>query len=198
MAEFLVSILAMSAGVFATSAFAKLRNRTAYRDYRAGLRAMRLVPPSLLTGTAMTLVAVEAVAACGLAAAAGLLAAGASAAYPMSGFALAVAAALTLGLVSGVAVALSRGTQAACACFGGSSARPLGPAHLIRNTVLLALLAAGLAVGLLQRDRPGLADSLLAVAAGLVLSLLIIRWEDLVALVDNGPVTPEHRGSHSP
>jgi hypothetical protein len=106
--------------------------------------------------------------------------------------------ALTLALVSGVAVALSRGTQAPCSCFGGSSGRPLGSAHLIRNIVLLALLAAGLAVSVLQRDRPGLADSLLAVAAGLVLSLLIIRWEDLVALVDNGPVVPEHRGSHSP
>jgi hypothetical protein len=197
MAEFLVAILAMSAGVFATSAFAKLRSRAAYRDYRAGLRAMRLVPPGLLTRTAVTLVAVEAVTACGLAAAAGLLAAGASAAAPLSELALAVAAVLTLALAGGVAVALSRGAQATCACFGGSSGRPLGRAHLVRNTFLLALLAAGLVVGLLQRDGPGLADSLLAVAAGLVLALLIIRWEDLVALVDNGPVAPQRRGSQS-
>jgi hypothetical protein len=194
MAEFLACILGMSAGVFATSAFAKLRSRPAYRDYRAGLRAMRLVPPSLLTGTAVTLVAVEAVTACGLAAAAALLAARASIAYPLSEFAVAVAAALTLVLVSGVAVALSRGAQAPCSCFGGSSARPLGAAHLIRNTVLLALLAAGLAASMLQRDRPGLAASVLAVAAGLVLSLLIIRWEDLVALVDSGPEAPEQWG----
>jgi hypothetical protein len=47
---------------------------------------------------------------------------------------------------------------------------------------------------MLQRDRPGLAASALAVAAGLVLSLLIIRWEDLAALVDSGPEAPEQRG----
>lgn len=194
MAEFLVGILGMSAGVFATSAFAKLRSPPAYRDYRAGLRAMRLLPPGLLTGTAVTLVAVEAITACGLAAAAGLLAAGASAAYPLSVLAVTVAAALTLVLVSGVAVALSRGVQAPCSCFGGSSVRPLGAAHLIRNIVLLVLLAAGLAASALQRGRPGLGGAVVAVAAGLVLSLLIIRWDDLVALADSGPGVPEHRG----
>jgi hypothetical protein len=98
----------------------------------------------------VTLVAVEAVTACGLAAAAGLLAARASVAYPLSEFAVVVA--------------------------------------------LLALLAAGLAASLLQRDPPGLTASVLAVAAGLVLSLLIIRWEDLVALVESGPGAPEQWG----
>jgi hypothetical protein len=194
MAEFLAGILGLSAAVFATSAFAKLRSRPAYRDFSAGLRATQLVPPSLLTGTAVILVAVEAATAGGLAAAAGLLAARAPVAYPLSELAVAVAAALTLVLVSGVAVALSRGAQAPCSCFGGSSVRPLGVAHLIRNTVLLVLLAAGLAASLLQRDRPGFTDSALAVATGLVLSLLIIRWEDLAALVDSRPAAPEQWG----
>jgi hypothetical protein len=85
-------------------------------------------------------------------------------------------------LVTGIVVAVSRGMRAPCACFGGSSVRPLGAAHLIRNTCLLALLAGGLAVCGLQHARHGLGGAVLAVVAGLVVTLLVTRWDDLVSL----------------
>jgi len=188
MAEFIMGILGAGTGVFTASAFAKLRSLQAYRDYRAGLRATRLVPGRLLSGTATTLAAVEAAIAGGLAGAAVLLAAGSPGAYLLARIALAVAAALAAVLAAGVAVAVSRGTRTPCACFGGSTARPLGAAHLIRNSCLLALLAAGLAATGLQHAGPRLAGprlagSALAVVAGLVVTLLITRWDDLVSLV---------------
>jgi hypothetical protein len=187
-AEFLLGVLGMGTGVFAVSGFAKLRSRQAYRDYRAGLRATRLVTGSLLSGTAFTLVAGELATVGGLAGAAGLLAAGSPGAYLLAELALAVAAALAAVLVTGVAVAVSRGLRAPCACFGGTSVRPLGAPHVFRNACLLALLAAGLAASGLQHTRPSLAGSALAVVAGLVVALLIIRWDDLVALF--APIPP--------
>lgn len=182
MAEILIGILGMGAGVFAASGFAKLRSRPAYRDYRSGLRATRLVPGRLLSGTAATLVAAETATASGLAGAAVLLAAGFPGAYPLAALALAVATALTAVLATGIAVAVSRGLRAPCACFGSSSVRPLGAAQLIRNTCLLALLAAGLVACGLQHARPGLGGSVLAVVAGLIVTLLVTRWDDLVSL----------------
>lgn len=196
MAEFLMGILGMGAGVFTASGFAKLRSRKAYRDYRAGLRVTRLVSGGLLNGTAVTLVAVEAATAAGLAGAAVLLAAGSLGGYPLAELALAVATALAAVLATGVTVVVSRGTRAPCGCFGGSSVRPLGARHLIRNTCLLALLAAGLAVSGLQHTRPRLAGSVLAVVAGLVVALLVTRWDDLVSLF--APVTPAQAVTSAP
>ena len=40
---------------------------------------------------------------------------------------------------------IREGRRPACACFGAWSARPIGPAHLIRNAVLLALSVVALA-----------------------------------------------------
>lgn len=188
MAEFLIAILGMGTGVFTASGFAKLRGRSAYRDYVAGLRATRLVPGRLLDGTAVVLAVAEAVTAGGLAGAAVLLVTGSTGAYPLAGAALAIAAALAVVLAAGVMVAVSRGVSVPCACFGGSSARPLGTAHLVRNICLLTLLAAGLAASGFQRARPGLAGSALAVAAGLVAALLAIRWDDLASLF--APLSP--------
>ncbi len=190
MAEFLLGILGMGTGVFTASGLAKLRSRPAYRDYRAGLRATGLVPGRLLNGTALLLAAVEAATAGGLAGAAVLLAAASGGAYPLAEAALAVAAALTAVLTAGVTVAVSRGTRVPCACFGGSSARPLGAAHLIRNACLLALLAGGLAACGLRHARPGLAGSALALMAGLVAALMVTRWDDLVSLFAPLPPAP--------
>ena len=44
-----------------------------------------------------------------------------------------------------VATQLARGRRPPCACFGQLSARPIGPATLVRNLVLVALAAVGLA-----------------------------------------------------
>jgi uncharacterized membrane protein YphA (DoxX/SURF4 family) len=38
-----------------------------------------------------------------------------------------------------LALRLAQGRRPPCACFGAWSARPIGPAHLVRNTALIAV-----------------------------------------------------------
>ena len=40
-----------------------------------------------------------------------------------------------------IVVRLARGERPSCACFGAWSAEPIGPRHVIRNAVLMALAA---------------------------------------------------------
>jgi len=183
MTEFDVAVLAMSAVVFTASATAKLRSRAAYREFRAGLRATRLVRERLLSRTAVILVVAETATAAGLAGALVLRITGSPGAFQLAESAFTVAAVLIVVLAAGVAVVIRRGTMARCPCFGSTSARPLGVAHLVRNACLLLPLLAGLACCPLNHDRPALAGSVLAVASGLVVALLLIRWDDLAALL---------------
>ena len=184
MTEFVLAILALGAGVFAASSATKLRSRAAYREFRAGLRATGLVPNS----GAVPLVAAEAVCAVVLTAAAASLAAGAAGAAALAEAALSLACALTAALAARVAVVIRHGVRAPCRCFGATSARPLGAAHLVRNACLLLLMLAGLAADPLGYARPAAGGSVLAVLAGLVVALLFTRWDDLVSLF--GPATP--------
>jgi hypothetical protein len=181
---FVLAVLILGAAVFTASAAGKLRGRATYRDYHAGLRATRLLPPGRpLAVTAVTLVLAEAVAAASLTLAAIWLAARLAGAFPLAGAALAVAAALSAVLAAGVAVVIRRGIQAPCRCFGGSPARPLGVVHLTRNLCLLAVLAAALIASLMAPSgRLGPAGVALAVVAGLVAGLVLIRWDDLASL----------------
>jgi hypothetical protein len=196
--EFITAMLAMAAGVFAGSAAAKLRSRAAYRGFVTGLRDTRLIPGRLLKPGAATLAAAESACAIALVSAVALrLAWPAEAAGPTLA-ALAVAVALAAVLAAGVATVLRRGTIARCACFGAGAGRPLGAAHLVRNLCLLALLAAALAGLALAPARwaptgpplasPALTGPGLAAAAGLVIAVLLIRWDDLAYLLAPLPV----------
>lgn len=50
-----------------------------------------------------------------------------------------VALAMLLAFTALIGVALSQGRHPPCACFGAWSARPIGPGHLARNGVLIAV-----------------------------------------------------------
>lgn len=182
MNEFSVSVLCLAGCVFAASAASKLRDRQAYRAFRAGLRQTALVPPGLLTATAAVLCAAELAIAAGLFTGAALTSAAFSAAGLVSGSALAAAGALTAVLAAGVAVVIRRGTSANCHCFGAGSGRPLGWVHLVRNLSLLAVICAGLATDLSGSGTPSAGGLVLAAGSGLVASLLIIKWDDLADL----------------
>jgi Methylamine utilisation protein MauE len=190
LSEFSVATLILAACVFGASAVAKLHSRAAYRSFRAGLRETTLMPAGLLPVTVAALPGAEAVTAAGLTAAAVLVATAGPGANPAAEAALTVACLLTATLAAGVAVVIRRGTQARCACFGAGSTRPLGGAHLLRNLVLLAVLAAGLASSPLGHGHPGPADTIVAAAAGAVAALLFIRWEDLAELFAPIPSLP--------
>lgn len=62
------------------------------------------------------------------------------------------ALALLIAFTAALVIGLLRGVEAECHCFGAVSSRPIGPATLARNLVLLALAALLVAAG---PDAPG-------------------------------------------
>lgn len=56
-----------------------------------------------------------------------------------------VALALLLAFTGLIGLRLREGVRPPCACFGAWSAKPIGPAHLIRNGALIALAVLSLA-----------------------------------------------------
>jgi hypothetical protein len=188
MADLVIAALMTAVVTYGMSASAKLRNAQAYRAFRAGLAATALIGRPLTGPVAATLAAAE-VAVAALCATALVMTflshPGASAAPVLTVAALAGAAALTIVLTAGVAMAVRRGAVAPCACFGSGSGSPLSGVHLARNAFLLVVLAAGAAsVGLapLAPWPPSLGAAAVAAAVGGVLALLLTRLDDLSAL----------------
>jgi hypothetical protein len=189
MVNIVAGVLVMAAAVFGAAAGAKLRGPGAFRRFRAAIAGTGLVPRSALPWATAALAVTEAGTAAGLLAAAALVDASTPAGVRAAQAALAVAAVLTAVLIAGVAVVMRRGVAARCACFGAASGQPLGTTHLVRNIVLLALLLAGLAGSpFASHATPtgaGVAaiTALLTAVAGGTVALVLIRWEDLAALV---------------
>jgi hypothetical protein len=193
MGELSVAVLCLTGCVFAASATAKLRGRTAYLAFLTGLRDTKLVPGRLLSATAAALCAVESVVAAGLVAACVLTATAWPGRTVLAGSALAAAAALTTALAVGIGLVIRRGTQARCACFGAGSGSPIGRVHLIRNLGLLAMQACGLACCALG-SVPSASGAVLAALAGAVGALLAVRLDDILGLFASaGPPAPGQR-----
>jgi len=163
--------------VFAVSAFSKLRNGSAYREFASWLASLpvplarnRLLPPVLAGAEAaiVVLVAVPATA--------------------VAGLALAV---LTLAaLTAGTAVAVRRGARVTCQCFGPSRTE-LASHHVLRNGFLLVLAVVGLAVVGRAVFGPASAGAVALRPAGIGLSLwaavalatFVVFLDDVVFLV---------------
>ncbi len=170
----------MTGAVFAVAAFGKLRNAAAYRGFAAWLdtlpvlsaRARRRAVPVLVAVEVMVTVAV---------------------ALPWTAAAGLLLAAVTLAVFAAGALAVTRrGSTEPCQCFGASSA-PLGPRHVIRNTLAAAVAAVG-AVGAADAG-PAASHPLpvmLSVGGGLVLALLLIFIDDIAALFSE-PLSREAR-----
>ncbi|WP_188189792.1 MauE/DoxX family redox-associated membrane protein [Nonomuraea sp. SYSU D8015] len=170
--------------VFAVSALSKLR-ATQWREFIESTRKLlgaflpsRSAPASLARLVAPVVVAAEASVVLLL--------------VPARVAALALAAVLVSVFGVAIALALRRGVATACRCFGGSA--QLGPWHLVRNALLLAAVAVGLA---LEPGGPGTADPaglVVAATAALVLGLLVVRLDDLAELFGPGlPATDRPR-----
>lgn len=184
MPEFIVAILGLGAVIFVTSATSKLRSRSAYRDFRAGLRTTMLVPRRLLSAAGLILAGAEAATGVGLAGAVVALAAARSpAAFPLAESSLTVAVVLMATLAAGVAIVIRRGITTYCRCFGNNSTRPLGAGHLIRDLGLLLAFVAGLACCLLDHGRPAFTGWIVAVVVGVIVAVLLVRWDDLAYLI---------------
>ncbi|MEU0560504.1 MauE/DoxX family redox-associated membrane protein [Dactylosporangium sp. NPDC006015] len=101
---------------------------------------------------------------------------------PGAAFAGTVAAlAMTVGFTAVAGLALRRGDQAPCRCFGVSQRR-LGPEHLARNAILTAFAALGLADG--GTEPAGL---IVAGFAGVIGALLVVWADDIAGLFSTGP-----------
>jgi len=195
MAEFVIGVQVIAACVYAASAVSKLRSRTAYRSFSAGLGNTALVPPRLLQAVAAVLATGEAVVAIMATTAIVTMTFSGSAARVLSVAALAACWVLTAVLVAGVATVVAQGTIVRCACFGATSQTgpPLGAAHLLRNASLLALVTAGLLDSVLASQPPahGITPGgwIVTAAAGAVCAAFLIRWEDVAYLVAPAPAT---------
>jgi len=180
--ELVIAVLSIAGCVYFASAAAKLRGRPAYRSFRAGLAGTGLTSRRLLPATAALLVAGEALVAAVAAVAVLLTAAGAAGAAAVTVCALGLAAVLTSILAAGIVVILHRGISARCACFGSVTSSTLGRPHLVRNLGLLALVVAALICVPYGHGQPPAGGVLVAVVAGAVTGLVLIRFDDVIAL----------------
>ena len=182
MIEMVLAVLGAAGCVYLASATAKLRGRAAYRAFAAGLAETGLIARRLLPVAAAALAACEALVAVSAAAGAVLTAADTTGAVAVTVCAIGLAIALTGVLAAGIAVILHRGVSARCACFGSAAERPLGRPQLARNLGLLALLVVALIGAAGGHRQPPAAGAAVAVLAGAVTGLLLIRSDDLIAL----------------
>ncbi|MEV0821655.1 MauE/DoxX family redox-associated membrane protein [Nonomuraea rubra] len=149
--------------VFAVAAFTKLRSRA---DLRAFASSLVMVPERLRRPVAAGVAAGEA-------ATAALMV------VPRIGLVL---GGITLGAFSLViAVAVRRGVRVSCRCFGPSAA-PLGGVHLVRNALLLLVVALGGTALAFPGDPPGAGALAVAIPAGLAGAVVLIAFDDIAGL----------------
>jgi hypothetical protein len=162
--------------VFAMSSASKLRGRTAFDEFVGTTRvlAVAMIPGYQVSRDEARLV--------GVAVVSGETAVPVLMVLPgTAGIGLGIAMFLLTVFGVGIAAAMRRGLRTTCRCFGSSST-PLGTRHLVRNALLVAVAATGLAFGPDQLTQADPAGSAVAGAAALVLAALVVRLDDLIDL----------------
>jgi hypothetical protein len=158
--------------VLSVSAVSKVRSRSAFTAFASSLPSFG-VPVRLARPLAAGVAAAETSTAAALAVS------------PCAGsrcavVALLAATALFAVFTSAVLVALRRRVRATCNCFG-SGGTSIGPAHVVRNILLITAAATAAATVTPAAGHPvGLAA---AAVAGAVLAGLVSRWDDLTYLL---------------
>lgn len=162
--------------VLAVSVVAKVGGRHALRELAGSLAAMRLVTQTRSRRAALLLVMAE-------------VSTAALLAVPLVlGFA---AAAVLMGMLTiGVAIAVRRGADVPCPCFG-ASAVPVRRVHVARNAGLFSVAVLGGTTALIggTSEPAGLA---LSVAAGVVAGGLLVFLDEFVELFQ--PMSSGARG----
>jgi hypothetical protein len=154
--------------VFSVSAFSKLRSQSAFRDFTSWVAGLPVpVAPRWPAPAAATLAAAEAA----------IVVLTALPWTAVAGLALALVVLATF--TAGTWLAVARGTDTPCQCFGASAA-PLGRRHIARDALLCVAAAAGIACAGAGGARTG--GILLALAAGLVIAVLVVHVDDLAVL----------------
>ncbi|MFD7729331.1 MauE/DoxX family redox-associated membrane protein [Kitasatospora phosalacinea] len=92
---------------------------------------------------------------------------------------LLLALALEAGFAAVIAVAIRRPDTGTCRCFG-TRGRPWSARHLVRDGLLMALAATGLAAARTHPGAGNLPGQAVAVAAGAFAALLVVFFDDMV------------------
>ncbi|MEU6711428.1 MauE/DoxX family redox-associated membrane protein [Nonomuraea sp. NPDC046802] len=95
----------------------------------------------------------------------------------LAGYAL--AALLLIVFCAGIARTIRARQSVRCQCFGAGGG-VLGPQHLVRNGLLVAVAVVGALAGDVPTSAPAM---LVALATGAFLGLLTTRWEDVAFLL---------------
>jgi hypothetical protein len=172
--------------VFLVSATSKLRSRLAFTEFVASLRQYGLLPRAWLRPVGLAVALAEA-AIPALLAAPMAVAPSSEAARLATGAGFVLAGALLVGFTLAILLALRRGASASCRCFGASET-PLGLRHVVRNVLLLAIAAAGVAAAVAASAgsaHPG--GAVIAVLTGLVAGVFVTAFDDLVDLFATSP-----------
>jgi len=166
---FAIAVRCLIAVVFLAAVAGKVGTRARFAAFVASVHAMRLLPPSLARPVALGTIGAE------LAVPVLLWLPG------LTVLASALAATILSGLAVAIGLALRRGVRAPCRCFG-ASVIPLGPRHVIRNSVLATLAIGGSVAGPLTTTamRPELA--VLSAAAGALGGGLTAMLDEIFAL----------------
>lgn len=101
---------------------------------------------------------------------------------------LALAAVVLVVFTAGTWLAVARGTDAPCQCFGVSSSS-LGRRHAVRDALLGAAAVASAAAAGSGGARP--AGTVLSLGAGLLAAVLVVFLDDLAVLFTRDRETPE-------
>lgn len=177
--------------VLAASALGKAR---APREFRATVREMRIVPLGTVGAIAVAVPVLEAA----LAVAVWVPA--------LTTWAFALSFGLIAVFTAALASVLRRKIDTSCSCFGASRTR-VGPAHLVRNAVLLGATATGLLASLAAGgpasvpvlgalDSLGLTGVFTGVLGGVCVSALVLST-DLLADVFSAPAPGAGRRTSS-
>jgi hypothetical protein len=154
---------------FAVSGISKVAGPKAFAEFTASVGTLGRVPPRLRAPLAAVVVVLE-------------LAVPVALATPAAGAAFMLAAGLLVAFSAAVWSAIRRRSTTPCRCFGPTST-PLGPLHLVRNGLLLAVAVVGAALLLAGPGGPAEPGGLVvAGAAGVVLAVVLIRVDDLLSL----------------
>jgi hypothetical protein len=164
--------------VFGISAASKI-GRTAFQDFVASAGPLQMLPRRFRPVASRVVVVAEIALTVVLLVGAGATAL--SALVPVAAVALAAAAILLLVFTIAIVATLRRGGHQACRCFG-AKATPLRPAHVVRNALLLAVALAGLVTVIGTDPSVEAGGAALACVTGLVVGLLVTRFDDLTDL----------------
>lgn len=165
--------------VFLLAVTGKVLGVGAFAEFTRSVADMKAVRPRLVEPAARATVLAEAVTV--------LLVAIPLRLTAVLGFAVAVV--LTMVFSRAILRTIRSGNRTSCRCFGRSSS-PLGIRHLVRNGMLIALAAVGLAAAS-AGGSADLAGALVAVLGGFFVGLVVAMFDDLAQLLV--PTTPARR-----